>query len=108
MTGKRKDPSRTIGSEVPGNEATAAEMVGRNVEEPCRVCGEETAVGSVFYSDRREIEASDGTRVYLCSECQALAHRARKGRPLSAEDLRTIADNGMMIGVGFLGGGGGF
>ncbi len=75
-------------------------------EEPCVGCGEETAVGSVFFSDRRAITRSDGARVYLCSDCQSRAHRSRKGEPLSDEDLRTIADNGMMVGAGFLGGGG--
>jgi hypothetical protein len=38
-------------------------------EEPCLSCGEETAVGSVFYSDRHAAELPDGTRGYLCSEC---------------------------------------
>ena len=75
------------------------------VEEPCVGCGQETAAGSVFFSDRRDIARSDGARVYLCSECQSKAHRARKGEPLSDEDLQIIANNGMMIGVGFLGGG---
>ena len=76
-------------------------------EEPCVGCGEETVAGSVFFSDRRAIDRSDGVRVYLCSDCQSKAHRARKGEPLSDEALRTIAENGMMVGVGFLGGGGG-
>jgi hypothetical protein len=77
-----------------------------NAEEPCVGCGEETAVGSFFFSDRRDISRSDGARVFLCSDCQARAHRARKGEALTDADLRTIADNGMMIGAGFLGGGG--
>ena len=38
-------------------------------DEPCRVCGEETAIGSVFFSDRREGKAPDGTKIYVCSEC---------------------------------------
>ena len=75
------------------------------VEEPCVGCGQETVAGSFFFSDRRDIDRSDGGRVYLCSECQSKAHRARKGEPLSDEDLQIIANNGMMIGVGFLGGG---
>ena len=29
-------------------------------EEPCLKCGEETAIGSVFYSDRREVQLKDG------------------------------------------------
>jgi hypothetical protein len=38
-------------------------------EEPCLSCGEETAVGSVFYSDRNPAQLPDGTRGYLCSAC---------------------------------------
>ena len=38
-------------------------------EEPCVSCGEETAIGSVFFSDRREGVLPDGTRGYLCSDC---------------------------------------
>jgi hypothetical protein len=37
--------------------------------EPCLGCGEETAIGSVFFSDRKVIEDPDGTRSYLCSSC---------------------------------------
>jgi len=76
-----------------------------NAEEPCVGCGEETAVGSFFFSDRRDIIRSDGARVFLCSDCQARAHRARNGEALTDADLRTIAENGTMIGVGFLDGG---
>jgi hypothetical protein len=38
-------------------------------DEPCLQCGEETAVGSVFYSDRREVQLKDGSRSHLCSDC---------------------------------------
>jgi len=38
-------------------------------KEPCLKCGEETAVGSIFYSDRDAAKLPDGTRGYLCSEC---------------------------------------
>ncbi len=38
--------------------------------EPCEVCGEETAVGSVFFSDRVEANTPDGRRYFVCSECR--------------------------------------
>ncbi len=38
-------------------------------EEPCVSCGEETAIGSVFFSDRREALSPEGTRYFVCSEC---------------------------------------
>jgi hypothetical protein len=40
-------------------------------QEPCLGCGEETAVGSVFFSDRHVVEDPDGLRAYLCSACVA-------------------------------------
>ena len=38
-------------------------------EEPCLSCGEETSVGSIFYSDRHAAQLPDGTRGHVCSEC---------------------------------------
>jgi hypothetical protein len=38
-------------------------------QEPCLSCGEETAMGGSFYSDRHAAELPDGTRGFLCSEC---------------------------------------
>jgi hypothetical protein len=99
--------------EAPGEMAEITRLCERhshlapsNADEPCLGCGEETAPGSVFYSDRREMNRDDGVRVFLCSDCQGAAHRARKGAPLSEEYLHTIANNGLMIGAGLLTGGG--
>jgi hypothetical protein len=39
-------------------------------EEPCVGCGEETAIGSIFFSDRREGRTPHGRPAFLCSECQ--------------------------------------
>ena len=77
-----------------------------SAKEPCAACGEETAAGSAFFSDRRQTTRTDGARTFLCSDCLGRAHAARKGEPLTDADLRVIADNGLMVGVGFLGGGG--
>lgn len=106
MLGKRNDSHRSLFSRLRRGEGRAAEIPTSSAQEPCVGCGQETAIGSVFFSDRREVAISDGTRTFLCSECQARAHLARKGEPLTDEDLRTIAKNGGMIGAGFLGGGG--
>jgi hypothetical protein len=108
MPDKRHDSLRSHFSGHPRGDGSTAETPIATVEEACMGCGQETAIGSVFFSDRREVHVADGTRVFLCSECQSKAHLARKGKPLTDDDLRTIAGNGSMIGVGFLGGGGGF
>jgi hypothetical protein len=75
-------------------------------DEPCISCGEPTAAGTYFFSDRRDVLLADGTKIFLCADCQSQTHRARKGEPLSDEDIRIIAGNGGLIGVGLLGGGG--
>jgi pyruvate/2-oxoacid:ferredoxin oxidoreductase beta subunit len=105
---KRHDSLWSHFSGHPRGDVSTAETPIATVEEACMGCGQETAVGSIFFSDRREVQIANGTRVYLCSECQSKAHLARKGQPLTDDDLRTIAGNGAMIGVGFLGGGAAF
>ena len=86
---------RKRGAPVPAAASTA--------KEPCVGCNEETAVGSVFYSDRLQIERSDGGRAYLCADCHARARAAKMGEELTDADLTTIADNGLLIGVAFIG-----
>ena len=73
--------------------------------EPCVGCGEETAVGSVFFSDRHEVERSDGGRVYLCSLCDARVRLSRKGPRLTDEEVRNIVENGSMAAIMWAGGG---
>ncbi len=74
--------------------------------EPCASCEEETAIGSIFYSDRRVIETEDDAgRVYLCSTCNARIRNARQGRPLSDDEARRLAENGSMAFLTFTGGG---
>lgn len=104
---KRHGSLRSLVSHLRRGEGRTAEIPTSSAEESCLGCGQETAIGSVFFSDRRKVAVSDGTRAFLCSECQARAHLARKGEPLTDEDLRTIAKNGGVIGAGFLGGHGG-
>jgi hypothetical protein len=104
---KGHDSYRNLVSRFRRGRGSTAEVPTTSADEPCLGCGQETAAGSVFFSDRREIAVSDGTRTFLCSECQARAHLARKGEPLTDEDLSKIARNGAAIGAGFLGPGGG-
>jgi len=78
---------RALGREHPPAEA-------HNVKAPCVGCGEETAAGSVFYSDRHVIVRSDGVRSFLCSSCDANVRAARKGRRLTDEEVRAVVENG--------------
>jgi hypothetical protein len=49
------------------------------IEEPCLKCGQETAVGSYFFSDRHDVDLSDGSRVHLCADC--IKQMRAAGRP---------------------------
>ena len=61
-------------------------------QEPCAQCGEETAVGSVFFSDRRSVDRTDGTRTYLCSLCEARLAEGRDRRRLNEKEVRRLVD----------------
>jgi hypothetical protein len=76
-----------------------------SVSEPCLRCGEETAAGSVFFSDRLNIEHSHGTRTYLCTLCDARIRSSRKGKRLTDEEVRDIVENGSMAAISWAGGG---
>jgi hypothetical protein len=69
------------------------------VREPCRSCGEETATGSAFYSDRRKVRAPSGTDAYICSACVARAAARRRGGRLTDDELQALVDNGSMAAV---------
>jgi hypothetical protein len=73
-------------------------------EEPCLSCGEPTAVGTSFFLDRHDAKLADGTKVFLCADCQARAHRARKGHSSNGDDLHATAENAGMLGAGVLSG----
>lgn len=77
------------------------------MSEPCAVCGEETAVGSMFFSDRHAVEKTDGTRAYLCGPCNARvrsAGKGKKGKPLTDEELRSLVENGSLAAIAWSGG----
>jgi hypothetical protein len=81
----------------------AADTTASTTVEPCVGCHDETAASSALYSDRLEIDRSDGGKAYLCADCHARARAAKTGGELSDADLRTIGDNGLMIGAGLFG-----
>ncbi len=80
---------------------TVDEVVQTDAAEPCASCGEETAVGSVLYSDRHDLALAEGGRAHLCAECYQRA-RAAKGGELTDADAEAIASNGFLIGVHML------
>lgn len=81
-------------------ERPASVATPSSAAEPCASCGEETAVGSVLYSDRHDLVVAEN-RVFLCGECYQRA-RAAKGAELTHADARTIASNGLVIGMHML------
>lgn len=64
------------------------------VSEPCISCGEETAIGSVFFSDRHTVDHADGSRTYLCTLCDGRIRARRKGKRLTDDEVRSLVENG--------------
>ncbi len=61
--------------------------------EPCAACGEETAVGSVFFSDRLNIPRDGLTDAFLCALCVAKIRAAHKGQRMTDDDVAALTRN---------------
>jgi hypothetical protein len=75
----------------------AAETTAASPKQPCLRCGEETAVGSVRYSDRLPAKDADGADGYLCGLCVADIRGTRRGRKLTDEEVRSLARTGSLL-----------
>jgi hypothetical protein len=51
--------------------------------EACISCGEDTAPGTPFYSDRRMVDPEGPDRRFLCSSCARRALAGDRGVPLT-------------------------
>jgi hypothetical protein len=73
-------------------------------QEPCLSCGEETAIGSIYFSDRHEATGPDGQKVFLCSDCLARWRSRATGESMSDRHvLQAILAGVQMGGMGGLG-----
>jgi hypothetical protein len=73
------------------------DVEAKQPEEPCIGCGEDTAVGSVFFSDRKVVEDPDGRRAYVCSLCVARIRSAGHHESLnSLQDLSNLYAIGLV------------
>lgn len=67
--------------------------------ESCVSCGEDTAAGTQFYSDRRVLDADGATPRYLCSVCaEAVAH-GRKNVPMTEKEREALHEGASAFGV---------
>jgi hypothetical protein len=73
-------------------------------KEPCAGCGEETATGSPFYSDRRVVRTPDGHPSFVCSLCAERAAIGRRRKRLTAEEIEQLTKNGSMAMIAASGG----
>jgi hypothetical protein len=72
------------------------EGAGPTASEACAGCGEETATGSVFYSDRREIDRQDGSHAFLCTLCDQRIAASRRGNAMTDDELRQGIETGSL------------
>ena len=64
-----------------------------SAQEPCARCGEETAVGSVFFSDRVKIPRHGRPDAFLCGLCDAQIRAAHKPARWTEEDVAAFIRN---------------
>ena len=64
-----------------------------SVQEPCISCGEETAVGSVFFSDRLKIPRYGRPDAFLCVLCDAKIRASHKPPRLTEEEVANLTRN---------------
>lgn len=56
--------------------------------EACAGCGEKTAIGSAFHSNRRQIALKDGSHAFICTDCDGRIAASRRGSRMTEEELR--------------------
>jgi hypothetical protein len=96
---RRRAPTHVLVSPATVRELRPDEMPSAHAE-PCVSCGEETAVGSVFFSDRRTIHEAGGATSYVCALCDQRVAAARHRSPAGDEPPRLL--DGACAGI-FLG-----
>jgi len=64
-----------------------------SVLEPCASCGEETAVGSVFFSDRLKIPQGERADAFLCGPCYARIRASQKRQGWTDADVAAFTRN---------------
>ncbi len=69
------------------------EQLHSPLQEPCASCGEETAVGSVFFSDRLKIPRDGHPDAFLCGLCFARIRASHKPEGMTAEDTAAFIRN---------------
>jgi hypothetical protein len=71
--------------------------------EPCISCGEDTAIGTIFYSDRLMLDDGAGRSVPLCTLCDSRIRTSQRGPAMTAEQILQLVKNGSMGGVAWSG-----
>jgi hypothetical protein len=72
--------------------------------EACESCGQDTAAGSLFYSDRRVLDGDGFSRRYLCSSCAEAVVHGRKHVAMTDKERHALEEGASAFGV-FLPGG---
>ena len=88
LAGRVSDLARRVGQIGRHHVAPAA-----SVQEPCISCGEETAVGSVFFSDRLKIPRYGRPDTFLCVLCDSKIRASHKPPRLTEEDVAALTRN---------------
>jgi hypothetical protein len=88
LAGRVSNLARQVG-QIGGRQVAPA----ASVKEPCASCGEETAVGSVFFSDRLRIPRPDRPDAFVCGLCDAQIRASHKPTRWTHEDVAAFTRN---------------
>ena len=72
-------------------------MVDQLRSEPCASCAEETAVGSVLFSDRLKIHESPD--VFVCVLCETRIRASGKPLQLTAKEVASLTRNASAMAI---------
>jgi hypothetical protein len=70
-----------------------------SAQEPCALCGEETAAGSVFFSDRLRLPRRGRPDAFLCGLCEARIRASHRPRRMTEEDADVVTRVGSAAAV---------
>lgn len=88
LTGRMSDLARHVGQIGRRHAAPTGSVL-----EPCIACGEETAVGSIFFSDRLVIPRDGRPDTFLCTLCVARIRASHKPERWTDEDVAAFTRN---------------
>ena len=72
------------------------------IQEPCVSCGEETAVGSIFFSDRLAVPGDGNSDAFLCGLCYARIRSSHKTSQMTDAEFDAFIRNASAVDIAWM------